>query len=433
MKKTQVCLGICICFVMLCSCKNNEVESCKNDLIPTPVSQNIAHELMLGGAEVTPTTFEMLEQKVSSADSQTDLVLIDQNHFSDSYFRKFLLQQYDKNRDGFLSREERDCVTSIYWDVSEHSIEGEGIKSDTTLDGLDWFRNLETLCVVNAGDVYLKNHPSIRYLGGGEGRANFWIENCECLEEMGFSMFDGTLYVSDCKRLSKALFNDTEFSAIHFSETPLLEVQMDTTNLYPTIFHLDSDAYFSPGVHSELSFRLSDEERPEWVLFDEKYQIDWLNSEDKGDYVEILDELVIRTQRYLEKSEPERVEEREISTSIGLQKGYAVYFSDLGNDAIQEWDYPRDMVEVVTENEINPMFFSFEVNDWKSVKTIRFSPNKGFILEIKVSATVFYLENGVINELGDILAVSYFVKNENGDLVEYRSLSEMMKKILLEE
>lgn len=436
MKQKYILRGIFLFLFVLCGCSRGdglpekvqvtsritEVSSPKpseyvtSEPVPSVTSEPVRDPMIL----------TMPESKVVKAKQNEELILIDEIHFSDAGFRKYLLQQVDNDGDGFLSIAERECVTSISWDVNEYEYKyGEKLGYSVVLDGLDWFSKLESLSIMTAGDVFLINHPSIRYINGGEGSANIWVDSCEKLEGMYFNIYGGSIYVNNCVRLEKFLCFETRFSAIHFSETPVLKVQMDYTNAYPEIFQLDADAYFLPGLYGGLGFEVSEDGLPYWHDYDVSYRIEWLNIAKENKYKKELEELVARARKHLVSPKVSYIEKKNKDSLTEGKNIYVIYFDGLGDDTKNSWETPSNSVEFETETEIDIGNLSFGLNGTEKVQTISYSPNRGFIQKVKIGATVYYTEHGVSKNLGDIAAVCFYSKDENGVVVEYRELDEV--------
>ena len=159
-----------------------------------------------------------------------DDVPITEEFFSDVDFRTVISSRYDIDKNGVLSRNEREAVTEIIWDNAEFS-DLEGTFDDAVLDGLGAFPNLVTMDVKYAEKVILVNHPSIKVIGGDTGGASFYIQNCPALENMGFSFYGGSIIIRDCENLRRFAAHQTSFRNLVFSGTPQLVVSLERSEL----------------------------------------------------------------------------------------------------------------------------------------------------------------------------------------------------------
>ncbi len=180
---------------------------------------------------------------------------IDETHFTCGAFREFLSILYDTDQDGFLSLAEREAVEEIYWDdwyaLEEMGISRENIEQPWHLDGFEYFPCLKSLTVISASSVALKNHPSIRNIGGGEGGiGQLLIENCPALEYIGGSMYGGAEWsVTNCENLKYFTVHDSEFGSLAFSGCPQLVLDFEDAGNQVGSLRLDADAVLTelPG------------------------------------------------------------------------------------------------------------------------------------------------------------------------------------------
>ncbi len=101
---------------------------------------------------------------------------IDEAHFTSADFRKVISENYDTDGDGYLSDTEREAVLTISW-AKDVLPEGELQDGFQVIDGLGYFPNLRFLSAGRAGQIIIKDHPSIR--GVRLARESFlYAENC---------------------------------------------------------------------------------------------------------------------------------------------------------------------------------------------------------------------------------------------------------------
>lgn len=70
-------------------------------------------------------------------------VKIDSNHFPDELFRQKVSSDYDKNKDGVLSKKELQAVKKIEMD----DVDDDGDRTLKTVKGIEYFSNLEELYI----------------------------------------------------------------------------------------------------------------------------------------------------------------------------------------------------------------------------------------------------------------------------------------------
>lgn len=90
-----------------------------------------------------------------------ELIPIDKEHFTSADFRKVISENYDTDGDGYLSDTEREAVLTISW-AEDVLPEGELQDGFQVIDGLGYFPNLRFLSAGRAGQIIIKDHPSIR-------------------------------------------------------------------------------------------------------------------------------------------------------------------------------------------------------------------------------------------------------------------------------
>lgn len=171
-----------LCFIlfmigMLCACSRRE-ETAQEPAISPTVVENTGQE----------------EEKIP----------ITNPYFGNSDFCKLICLKYDTDGDGFLSDSERESVREILWEEELEANDIEADKDTEELMGLEYFPNLEEVSIANADKVSIKNHPSLKAYGSGEGYiGQTVIENCPELEYIGYAFSGGSLSVKNCKKLRR--------------------------------------------------------------------------------------------------------------------------------------------------------------------------------------------------------------------------------------
>lgn len=131
-----------------------------------------------------------------------DAVPVTEDYFMSLLFREFLTDTVDLNRDGFLSREEREAVTSL-----STYVYGIG---PVVVEGLEYFPNLELLSLPECREVIVRNCPKL------ESIELTWCDklvcqNCPELQTIEI-LGDGTAEVvtEGCPNLTSIITNEDE-------------------------------------------------------------------------------------------------------------------------------------------------------------------------------------------------------------------------------
>lgn len=125
-----------------------------------------------------------------------DDIPIDKQYFSDVFMRRYVKAAIDTDGNGYLSKEEREAVTEIDMFEMEMGLD--------TIDGFEWFPNLESISLPDCTEMVIRDCPNLVYVGAGEGDGadKLTIENCPKLEELYF-VYAGVsdLFIKDCENL----------------------------------------------------------------------------------------------------------------------------------------------------------------------------------------------------------------------------------------
>ena len=176
-----------------------------------------------GVAEVSP-------QETAAAQSEetgdvTGDVAIDEEHFPDSNFRKFV-KKYDRDKDGKLSQIELAKVTDLNCDKSYSGVtDDEKIKS---LKGIEYFTSLKTLsCRRNLlTELDVSNNSELEYLECSENQLSALdVSNHQALKELScaYNHQLSALDVSNCPALKMLECEATHLGALDVSNHPALE------------------------------------------------------------------------------------------------------------------------------------------------------------------------------------------------------------------
>ena len=176
-----------------------------------------------GVAEVSP-------QETAAAQSEetgdvTGDVAIDEEHFPDSNFRKFV-KKYDRDKDGKLSQIELAKVTDLNCDKSYSGVtDDEKIKS---LKGIEYFTSLKTLsCRRNLlTELDVSNNSELEYLECSENQLSALdVSNHPALKELScaYNHQLSALDVSNCPALKMLECEVTHLGALDVSNHPALE------------------------------------------------------------------------------------------------------------------------------------------------------------------------------------------------------------------
>ncbi len=188
---------------------------------------------------------EMPDSKVEEANSEAERIPISEEYFSGQYFRGYISETIDEDGDGFLTKQEREQVTGIYF--VDFYYENDDLSEDiNVVDGLNWFPNIEAI-EHEGGRIYeiiLDNHPGVKYVGSSEAwrGSNYYINGCEKLEGIWFDTNGWMkLYVNDCKNLASISGKEFAFSGLYVSGCPEVRLYMSDTIGFPADWYIDDD------------------------------------------------------------------------------------------------------------------------------------------------------------------------------------------------
>ena len=143
-------------------------------------------------------------------------VPIDEANFPDATFRKYVLEAFDTNKDGYLSKEERDAVTTFkfpesYFAVFQYPLNPDIMKARylnvKTLTGLEYFTNLEEL---NINHVFV---DSVDLTPFKKLKKFYWAFEAGSLgDPEGFTWGGGSYFTHNGKALNLA--SNTELEAV---------------------------------------------------------------------------------------------------------------------------------------------------------------------------------------------------------------------------
>ncbi len=326
--------------------------------MPTPTPTSIA------------TLNRMPKRKVEKVNSEAEQIPIDEKYFSDEAFRLFLGENYDTDKDGFLSKKEREQVTEM---------EGPGSygSGKVVIDGLDWFPNVERLEMMGEAELHLDHHPGVVSVNWNEmGTSMLYVDGCDRLETIAVHMGGGAVvYVNDCGTLKQFFAWDGYLGSLYMSKVPELELCVDWYEELPKEIWLDDDA--------QILWRLwSDTEEP-------------IRSDDMGVRFEVKEDGILYwdevfDNRYELAVNWLGVKVRELDLQEQVNQMYAMY-----RESVKDGQSENDTTQAV-------------------IKTILFSPRK-------TSAYVV----GEWTETGKLMTARYYIVTSDGTVTEYASLEEM--------
>lgn len=299
--------------------------------LPTPESSLTPVPTYTPTCTPTPLPTGMPERKVKPYDETAGTIPISDEYFSDEAFRKILLELTDTDKDGMLSKQERDAVIHLGENTREvQNCIGDDMQ-DYYLDGLEWFRNLESI-FIDGGfiTVYLDRHPKISYVDGGWGVILTVFANaCKELESIGANEGDVSAVILDCEKMKNMWVGD--FGGVEFlycKGTPNLQLSSEvpycslgteagiypwdmagTIAMWPTKDKDGNDTRFrKEGVEGER-FEFSDTGN-----FTYWSKIDWRGWDDLNlNLPELKKQLIEKNEEYLRQ---ELSDESDISTDV---------------------------------------------------------------------------------------------------------------------
>lgn len=391
------------------------ISACNQGETVSSVSPTVsADDVLMTNPTETVTVTEVLEKKA---------IPINENYFSDVCFQNLILCQYDSNQDGYLSESECDQVTEIDLECRELRELAAGIE---VLDGLEHFPKLQSLGLTSLNKVLIKNHPSLKLLGGTEIEINeLIIEDCNQLQQMVFSYSSlHDISIRNCANLrtvhmSRSILEENK-GVWEFSNTPQMILMSDG---YDRIGKLVMDA------DARLSYEAFYSEAKEVLKFTEQGNLIWSGCE--AEWENIAEVSVI----FSEKFPMDCFEEADFSyMNIQLlekienvydeqgRKGWNVCV-DLMKDA-----YSKTAFSLYTEEQ--PVVEQIVVRPvgatW--VEVLEYSPNRGVSFEAELNFEVIYRNGEAEEVIGTLSDEQYWTILPTGEKIKYRSGKEWWDK-----
>ncbi len=186
---------------------------------------------------------EMPESKVAEADQEAERIPVSEEYFSGQYFRGYIKEMIDTDKDGFLSKQEREQVTAVDFEFYDNAELSEDIN---VVDGLNWFPNMEYIGHMGGRifEIILDQHPGVKYVGSSEAwrGSYYYINGCEKLEGIWFDTNGWMkLYVNDCKNLVSISGKEFAFSGLYVSGCPKARFYMSDTIGFLEDWYIDDD------------------------------------------------------------------------------------------------------------------------------------------------------------------------------------------------
>ncbi len=352
------------------------------------------------------------------------MVPIDEEHFTNAVFRRFLSVKYDKDKDGFLSQSEREVIKEMEWDPYEMVREGIGTDHDevaeATLDGFEYFPYLEDLNVVNAGEVIFKNHPSIRYVGGTEGGIGLlYMENCPSLERIGGYAYSGNVSVINCGNLKSFGVRNSDFESLSFSACPQLVLDFEEWNSV-TGLSLDADAVLTALPYGLYTFKKDGYPELPGLSFE---TIEWENVAEQALEMPEGEDFFIRN---FDKDDfsymgIQVLEKIENCYDEQGRKGWNICI-DRKTDA-----YSKTTFSLYTETNPEPEQIFVHPVGLEEAEVLEYSPNHGGSFHIIWELEAVYADNSGEIVLGTMTDDQYWTITSDGTKTRYRSEWEWKK------
>ncbi len=206
-------------------------------------------------APVPPRTTEAPSTPAAVLPMEVEIEIpISENYFGDERFCTYLKENFDRDGNGFFSKEELMLVTEIKLKSSKYMI-----TPYTELKGFSYFSELEHLELESVDSVVLCDVPKLKHVMFLSRYAvrvgKVVIESCPelCSIYMSEVIFQSTgkedenvFVVKDCPNFREVNVYDSDFSraVVDFTDAPPgLEVRFDDVVL-PVTLKLDSSAFF---------------------------------------------------------------------------------------------------------------------------------------------------------------------------------------------
>jgi len=303
--------------------------------------------------EESPFPTKMPESKVKVADPEAERIPITEEYFSGRYFRSYIREHVDTDKDGFLTRQEREHVTEVDLDLGADSKLLEDIN---VVDGLNWFPNMEFIGHMDGRvfEIYLDHHPGVKHLGSAEvwDEATYFIDGCDELESIWFcTNGDMALFVNDCKNLTSIDGYEYDFSSLYVSECPNLRIYREGSVSFPNEWYLDDDAQvvwagfnFDEFHYIDWTrFYISEDGFPywkdEWGAVEGTEQIHWLGFEQETpEFSEQIEQMLSMQEAGVAK---ELLENDEVQTDLWMilfsPRKPSIYYAETEKKEEEQW------------------------------------------------------------------------------------------------
>lgn len=168
-----------------------------------------------------------LPQIQNEAAPKTGTVEINETSFPDQTFREYVSNNFDKDKDGFLSQEELTGVTAI-------SVSGK--TAITSLKGIEYFTELKSLHCYSTGITALDVSANTKLTTlscYSTAITSLDVTNLTALKylycnDTGVTSLD----VSNCSKLERLVCNNTRISSLNVSNNPALtRIECDNTGI----------------------------------------------------------------------------------------------------------------------------------------------------------------------------------------------------------
>lgn len=450
MRKILICIillfGLCACGKSLT--KQDEVPvgevrstpAVETTVVPSlaPTVHPISEPTEIPTIKPTPTPMitkkdfplQMPERKVVMADSDTELVPVDKVHFSSDSFQNYILFYFDKDKDGFLSKQERDAVTIIDWSgyFEEEGVYSTPYGDGICLDGLEWFENLEGITATNGVEIYLQGHKNIEWISIGEAATGtVWIDNCPKLKKAGFIMVYGTLFIQNCMNLEEVYLQEAWFDAVHLDELPNLVLKLDETCTIPDVFRLDARARI---MYSGERAQAAENGMPCFGI--NRYEVDWVPKEETYyNYADAVKKMMDYNLSFTENTVIEKIEKNMTEHPNDGRKAYWVWLQNMGHDYFDETVYggendkfyrfaqASNQIGVITMEEPKAECFQYAPVRGDSdvcVYPMLYSPTRTSVFRVETRVWMNYEEGNSKHQIGTKKIVHFYIVDPTGNV-----------------
>ena len=325
--------------------------------------------------EESPFPTKMPESKVKEADPEAERIPISEEYFSGRYFRGYIEEIIDTDKDGFLTKQEREQVTEI---ELETYINYRLLEDINVVDGLNWFPNMEGIGHMDdvVFEIYLDHHPGVKRLGSSEvwEEAFYFIDGCEKLERIWFcTNEDMALFVNDCKNLRTIEGYEYDFSALYVSDCPNLRIYREGSVHFPDEWYLDDDAqvvwgsFDYEGVHyiDETRLYIAEDGTPyweDWGEADGAERLHWLGEEQESpDFSQQIQQILTMQEDGVAK---ELSENDTVQTKLWIimfsAKKPSIYYAETYKIEEEQWTSLANTYYITEGNGTITAYHSFE-------------------------------------------------------------------------